>query len=346
VRQEVRVRDIVIGGTAPITVQSMTNTDTRDVAATIAQIQQLQQAGCEIVRLAVLNSQAAAALPQIRQKVDLPLVADIHFDYRLALAAIAAGFDKLRLNPGNMGDRGQIRQVAQAAKAAGVPIRIGINSASLEKELLHTYGGATPEAMVASALKHIAYLEAEDFNDIIVSLKAPDLPRTVAAYRLMAAACHYPLHIGITHAGSPQRGIITSAAGLAILLAEGLGDTLRVSLTGDPVTEVETGWRILASLELREYGVRLISCPTCGRCQVDLAALVTQVEELLLGYQGPVQSVAVMGCEVNGPGEAQEVDLGIAAGQGMGLIFRRGEVVAKVAPQELLTEFRKYLQGF
>ena len=338
-RREVRVGNLIIGGDAPILVQSMTTSDTRDVEATLQQIAELASAGCELVRLAVLNSEAAKALPEICRRSPLPLVADIHFDHRLALAAIVAGVVKLRLNPGNIGSATKVRQVAEAAEAAEVAIRIGINSASLEKEILARYGGATPEGMVESALGHVHLLEEVGFEDIIISLKAPDVPRTVQAYRLMAKACDYPLHIGITHAGPPGSGSIVSSVGLGILLAEGLGDTIRVSLTGDPVLEVQTAFRILESLEIRRSSVRLISCPTCGRCRVDLAAITSEVERLLSTYHGEPLTVAVMGCEVNGPGEAKEADIGLAAGQGQGLIFVKGEVVAKAEPDNLLQAF-------
>ena len=338
-RRAIEVGNLVIGGEAPIVVQSMTNTDTRDIAGTLDQITRLAAAGCELARVALLNSEAARALPEICRRSPLPIVADIHFDYRLALAAITAGVVKLRLNPGNIGNAEQVRQVAQAAEQAGVAIRIGINSASLEKDILARDGGATPQGMVDSALGHISLLEAVGFERIIVSLKAPDVLRTVAAYRLMATACDYPLHLGITHAGLPSSAIVVSSVGLGILLAEGLGDTIRVSLTGDPVLEVETAFRILSSLELRHRGVRLISCPTCGRCRVDLTSIATAVEQLIAPYQGEPLTVAVMGCEVNGPGEAKEADIGIAAGQGQALIFLKGEVIAKVDPADLITAF-------
>ena len=341
--KEVKLHQFSLGGIAPIRVQSMTNTDTRDIASTITQIKRLEDAGCEIVRLAVLNSEAAANLVAIRRSTEIALVADIHFDYRLALAAVQAGFDKLRLNPGNIGEASRVRQVAHAAKEAGIPIRIGINSASLEKTLLAKYGAASPAAMVESALSHVQILEEENFEEILVSLKAPDVERTVEAYRLFSQTSAYPLHIGITHAGPPSNGIVNSAVGLGILLAEGIGDTLRVSLTADPVLEVETGWRILESLAIRKRGVTLVSCPTCGRCQVDLASIVNEVEKLIADYRGYDITVAVMGCEVNGPGEALEADLGLAAGQGQGLIFKHGEVIAKVAPEHLLAVFKQEL---
>jgi len=340
VRRSVRVGDITIGGDAFVSVQSMTNTDTRDVEATVQQIQALAAAGADIVRIAVLNHHAADVLPEIKRQTSIPLVADIHFDYRLALAAIDAGFDKLRINPGNIGDADRVEQVAKAAKAAGVPIRIGINSASLDQRLLAQYGGVTPEAMVESALEHVAILEHVNFEDIIIALKAPDVWRTVASYRMLADKCTYPLHIGITHAGLPSSGIVTSSVGLGILLAEGLGDTLRVSLSSDPVEEVYTGWRILESLDIRRRGVRLVACPACGRCQVDLYGIAQEVERLCASYQGSPLTVAVMGCEVNGPGEAREADIGIAAGQSMGLIFSHGEIIAKVAPADFISAFR------
>ena len=339
-RRKVYVGDVAIGGDSFISVQSMTNTDTRNVGATVQQIKALSAAGADIVRVAVLNHHAADVLPEIKRRSTVPLVADIHFDYRLALAAIEAGFDKLRINPGNIGDADRVEQVARAAKAAKVPIRIGINSASLDKRLLEQYGGVTPEAMVASALEHVAILEHINFEDIIIALKAPDVWRTIASYRLLADRCDYPLHVGITHAGLPSSGIVTSSVGLGILLSEGLGDTMRVSLSCDPVEEVYTGWRILESLDIRRRGVRLVSCPACGRCQVDLYSIAQEVERWCASYDGPPLTVAVMGCEVNGPGEAREADIGIAAGQSMGFIFSRGEIIAKVHPEHFVTAFR------
>jgi (E)-4-hydroxy-3-methylbut-2-enyl-diphosphate synthase len=325
---------VPVGGGAPVSVQSMTNTDTRNVAATLAQIRQLAAAGCEIVRCAVPDQQAAAALAAIRRDCPIALIADIHFDYRLALAALAAGVDGLRLNPGNIGARWKVEEVVAACRERQVPVRIGVNAGSLEKELLEKYRHPTAEAMVESALAHIRILEALGYGEIKVSLKASDVRRTVAAYRLLAAQVDYPLHVGITEAGTTWAGTIKSAVGLGALLYDGLGDTLRVSLTGDPVEEVKVGWEILKSLELRERGPVFVSCPTCGRCQIDLIPVAEEVERRL--HDLPKKLViAVMGCAVNGPGEAREADIGVAGGQGEGLLFRRGEVVRKVPADQL-----------
>lgn len=333
--RSVKVGDVVIGGGAPISVQSMTNTDTRDTLRTIDQIRGLEAAGCEIVRLAVPDTQAAQALRDIRSAVAVPLVADIHFDYRLALMAIDAGIDKLRINPGNIGDPDRVRQVAEAAKARGIPIRIGVNGGSLEKNLLHRYGGPTAEALVASALEHIRILEALDFTDIVVSMKSSSVQTTVSAYRLLAETSAYPLHIGITEAGTPWRGTVKSCAGLGAILLSGLGDTLRISLTGDPTEEVRVGKELLEALDLRRQGIRFISCPTCGRCQVDLEGMVNRLETALTGYNLPI-TIAVMGCAVNGPGEAREADLGIASGKGEVLLFKKGEIIGKLSEDQVV----------
>jgi len=325
----VRIGPIGIGGDNPVRVQSMANTDTRDVAATLAQIAALAEAGCEIVRLAVPDEAAAAALAAIRAATGVPLVADIHFDHRLAVAALEAGVDALRINPGNIGSEATVDTVVAAAKAHGAPIRIGVNSGSVQKDLLRKYGGPTAEAMVESALTHIALLEKRGFGDIKVSLKSSSVLRTVAAYRLLAEKVDYPLHIGVTEAGTPMRGAVKSAVGLGILLAEGIGDTLRVSLTGDPVTEIGVAYEILRSLELRSRGPEIISCPTCGRTEIDLVGLAEAVEERLRGVTETF-TVAVMGCVVNGPGGAREADIGIAGGRDCGIIFRKGEVLGKV----------------
>ncbi|MDL2313745.1 flavodoxin-dependent (E)-4-hydroxy-3-methylbut-2-enyl-diphosphate synthase [Desulfovibrio sp. OttesenSCG-928-C14] len=318
------------GGGAPVSVQSMTNTDTRDAAATLAQIRALHQAGCEIVRLAVPDEAAALALREIRAASPLPLIADIHFSHKLALMALEAGVDGLRINPGNIGSAAAVDEVARAALERGAPIRIGVNSGSVEKDLLRKYGGPTPEAMAESALKHVALLEKRAFSAIKISLKSSSVPHTVAAYRILAAKCDYPLHIGITEAGTLLRGAVKSAVGLGILLAGGLGDTMRVSLTHDPVREVEVAWEILRSLGLRSRGPEIISCPTCGRTEIDLIGLAQAVEEKLRGLS-EVFTLAVMGCVVNGPGEAREADLGLAGGRGKGVIFRKGERVRSVA---------------
>jgi (E)-4-hydroxy-3-methylbut-2-enyl-diphosphate synthase len=334
--RQIHVGSVAIGGGAPISVQSMTNTDTRDAAATLAQIRRLAEAGCEIVRCAVPDLEAARALAAIRRECPLPLIADIHFDYKLALTALASGVDGLRLNPGNIGERWKVEEVVRACAERKVPIRIGVNGGSLEKELLEKYGHPTAEAMVESALGHIRILEDLGYREIKVSLKASGIRRTVEAYRLLARQVDYPLHIGITEAGTTWSGTVKSAVGLGTLLYEGLGDTLRVSLTGDPVEEVRVGWEILKSLELREHGPVFVSCPTCGRCQIDLIGVAEEVEQRLHDLPRKI-TVAVMGCVVNGPGEAREADVGIAGGKGQGLLFRKGEVVRKV-PQEQLAD--------
>lgn len=331
----VRLGPVTVGGDAPVSVQSMTNTDTRNVSATREQIRRLVEAGCEIVRVAVPDREAARALPEIKRDLTVPLVADIHFDYRLALAAIEAGVDGLRINPGNIGGAEKVAAVVKAAQQRGVPIRIGVNAGSLEKDLLAD-GEPTPEAMVESALRHVAMLEKLGFHEIKISLKASHVPLMVNAYRILADKVDYPLHIGVTEAGTPFAGGIKSAVGIGILLWEGIGDTVRVSLTGDPVLEVRAGYEILKSLGLRRRGVELVSCPTCGRTQIDLVSIAQQVEERLAGLDKPLK-VAVMGCVVNGPGEARHADVGIAGGKGEGLVFRRGRVLRKV-PEELLVD--------
>ncbi len=326
---------VPIGGDAPIAVQSMTNTPTQDVDATVEQILRLEAAGCEIVRVAVPDMDAARAIGAIKARISIPLVADIHFDHRLAVAAAREGADGLRINPGNIGGPQKVKQVVAAAAERRLPIRIGVNAGSLEKELLRTHQGATAPAMVESALRHVALLEAHGFHDIKISLKASDVARTVDAYRLLAARTDYPLHLGVTEAGSLYAGTVKSALGIGMLLAEGIGDTLRVSLTRDPVEEVRVGFEILKALDIRRHGPEIISCPTCGRCGYDLFDVVEQVEKALLTRSTPVR-VAVMGCVVNGPGEAREADIGVAGGPGKGIIFRKGKVVGKVPPEQLV----------
>ncbi|ABA89607.1 4-hydroxy-3-methylbut-2-en-1-yl diphosphate synthase [Syntrophotalea carbinolica DSM 2380] len=334
VSRRIQLGNVAIGGDAPVSVQSMCSTSTSDVTATLEQIRRLAEAGCEIVRCAVPDEQAAQALSAIRAECPIPLVADIHFDYRLALTALQSGVDGLRLNPGNIGERWKVEEVVKACAERHVPIRIGVNAGSLEKELLERHGHPTAAAMVESALGHIRILEDLGYQDIKVSLKASDIRRTVEAYRLLAAQVDYPLHIGITEAGTTWAGTIKSAVGLGALLYDGIGDTLRVSLTGDPVEEVRVGWEILKSLELRERGPVFVSCPTCGRCQIDLISVAEEVEKRLHDLPLTI-TVAVMGCVVNGPGEAREADLGIAGGKGQGILFRHGEVVRKVPQEEL-----------
>jgi len=332
--RQIRVGDVLVGGDAPVSIQSMCNTDTRDVDATTAQIGELEASGCDIIRVAVPDREAAAALAAIKKAIRIPLIADIHFDYRLALQSIEAGVDGLRLNPGNIGDSRRVEAVVRAAGEREIPIRIGVNAGSLEPELWEKYGGPTAEAMVESALNHVAILEKLDFSRIKISLKASDLGRTIDAYRLIADQTDYPLHIGVTEAGTFLPGTVKSSVGLGLLLAEGIGDTLRVSLTDDPVQEVRVGREILRSLGLREGGAVMVSCPTCGRCEIDLIGLAREVESKLEGMKHPID-VAVMGCVVNGPGEAREADVGIAGGKGVGLVFRKGKIVRKVPEADL-----------
>jgi len=335
IAKEVKVGNVTIGGEASVSIQSMTKTDTSDVRATVAQIKELEAAGCELVRVAVPDVQAAKSLGEIKNRINIPLIADIHFDYRLALEAIGQGVDKLRINPGNIGDRERTKKVVLAAKTAGIPIRIGVNAGSLDRK---HYQELTPANLVASALDHIKILEDLGFTDIIISLKASDIPTTIESYRLMATKVDYPFHIGITEAGPPKRGIVKSAVGIGSLLALGIGDTLRVSLTGDPVEEVRVGCEILKALGLRP-GLDLISCPTCGRCKVDLVKIVEQIEEKIphSAFRIPHSfKIAIMGCVVNGPGEAKEADIGLAAGDGIGLIFKKGEIIKKVKEEEMV----------
>jgi (E)-4-hydroxy-3-methylbut-2-enyl-diphosphate synthase len=339
----IRIGSVSIGGNHPISVQSMTNTDTRDRKATLEQITKLREAGCEIIRLAVPDDEAAANLKYYVQNSGVPLVADIHFDYRLALAAIEAGVSKLRINPGNIGGAERVRILAAKSRERGIPIRIGVNSGSLEKDLLDKHHGPVPEAMAESALRHIRLLEAENFYDIVISMKASSVRTTIAAYQLLAEKCEYPFHIGITEAGTWYKGSVRSAAGLGILLWEGIGDTLRVSLTGDPAREAEVGREILQALGLRNFGATVVSCPTCGRCRMDLEALAEKVEAMVAGVQKPLK-IAVMGCGVNGPGEAREADLGVAGGKEEGLIFRKGEIVRKVPEAEILKVLEEELR--
>jgi (E)-4-hydroxy-3-methylbut-2-enyl-diphosphate synthase len=324
----------------------MTNTDTRDVQATLAQIHDLARAGCEIVRVAVPDARAAACLGAIREAAEVPLIADIHFDHRLAILAMEAGVHGLRINPGNIGGKKQVDMVVDAAKAHHVPIRIGVNSGSVEKDLLASFGGPTPEAMVQSALRHVRMLEDRGFDQIKISLKSSSVLATLDAYRLMSAQVDYPLHIGVTEAGTPLRGAVKSGVGLGMLLAQGIGDTLRVSLTGDPVDEMLVAWEILRSLGLRQRGPEIVSCPSCGRTEVDLIGLATAVEKRLM-HVTDVFTVAVMGCVVNGPGEAREADIGIAGGRDCGIIFRKGNVVRKVKGEaNLIPEFLQELEIF
>jgi len=339
------VGNVPVGAMAPIAVQSMTNTPTADVAATVSQIERLQNAGCEIVRVAVPDGQAAEAISAIKQRICIPLIADIHFDHRLAIAAARAGADGLRINPGNIGSHKNVKAVVDCAKDVDFSFRIGVNSGSLEKDILKKYNGVTADAMVESALRHIELIKSFDFHQIKVSLKASDVSRTVEAYRLLSGKTDLPLHVGVTEAGSLYTGIVKSALGIGTLLAEGIGDTIRVSLTRDPVEEVRVGFEILKALGIRQRGPEIISCPTCGRCNIELFNIVEQVEKTLLSIASPIK-IAIMGCMVNGPGEAREADIGIAGGDGSGILFRKGKVIKKF-PQEklvevLLAEVEKY----
>jgi len=333
--RQIMVGGVAIGGDAPVSVQSMTTTETWRIDETVAQIAALEQAGCEIVRVAVPDTPSAEALPEIRRQTALPLVADIHFDYKLALKALDAGVDCLRINPGNIGDRDKVERVVKAAKERRTPMRIGVNAGSLERELLEKHGYPTAEAMVESALSHIRILEDLDFVDIKVSLKASNVGLAVAAYRAFSRVSDYPVHLGITEAGTTFSGGIKSAVGLGILLAEGIGDTIRVSLAADPVEEVKTGYEILKALELRRRGVNVVACPTCGRLEIDVIRMANEVERRLAHVKEPL-TVSILGCVVNGIGEGKEADIGIAGGRGVGLLFKHGEIVRKVPEAELL----------
>jgi len=341
---KVRVGNVYIGGDAPVSIQSMTNTKTSDVKATVGQIKELEKAGCDIVRVAVRDMQSALAMEEIKREVSIPVVADIHFDYRLAITAMEKGADKVRINPGNIGSEDRVRSVVSCAAERGIPIRIGVNSGSLEKEFLDKYGGITPEALVESALKHVSVLERLNFYDIVISLKSSNVPLMIAAYRLMSEKVSYPLHIGVTEAGTVYYGTVKSAVGIGDLLANGIGDTIRVSLTGSPTEEIKAGKAILKSLGLYNRGAELISCPTCGRTDINLIAIAEQVEKALENVDKHVK-VAVMGCAVNGPGEAREADIGIAGGDGCALLFKKGKIIRKIPEdrlvEELLSEIEK-----
>ena len=339
------VRGVPIGGGAPIPVQSMTTTKTHDVAATLAEVERLGEAGCQIVRITVPDDPAAKGFAEIRKRTDLPLVADIHFNYRMALAAVDAGADKIRINPGNIGSRERVEEVIRKVQAAGLPIRIGVNAGSLEKDLIEKYGYPTPEAMVESAERHMAVCGEHGFEEIIVSLKASDVPLMMAAYRLFALKHDIPLHLGVTEAGPPKSGTIKSAVGIGALLADGIGDTIRVSLTDDPVKEVQVGFELLKSLGLASRGVTLVACPTCGRIEVDLFKIAAEVEERLEGVS-KTMTVALMGCAVNGPGEAADADLGIAFGKDGGLLYRNGEKAGRVTEAGALDRLMDEIAGF
>ena len=332
--KQVMVGRVPLGGGAPVTVQSMLNVPSTDIPGSVAQAKRLEAAGCQILRAAIPDMAAVALIPAIKEAVSIPLVADIHFDYKLALESVAAGVDKVRINPGNIGEDSRVRAVAKACREKGVPIRVGVNSGSVEKHILAKFGGPTPEALVESALYHVSLLEKFDFTDIVVSLKASSVDSTIRAYQLMAQRCNYPLHLGVTEAGTARMGLIKSAIGIGSLLQQGIGDTIRVSLTADPVEEIAAGKDILKALGMGA-GPRLVSCPTCGRTRIDLIGLAGRVEEALRGCEKDI-TVAVMGCAVNGPGEAREADIGVAGGVGEGLLFKKGQILRKVPEDQLL----------
>jgi (E)-4-hydroxy-3-methylbut-2-enyl-diphosphate synthase len=343
--RQVKIGNVPVGGGAPIVVQSMTKTHTKDIKATVDQIKRLEKAGCEIVRLAIPDRDAVEALGKIKKQVVIPLVADIHFDHTLALAALRKGVDALRINPGNIGSKEKVREVVRAAKDHSVPIRIGVNSGSLEKDLLQKYGAAIAEAMVESALRHVRILEDMDFYDIKISLKAPDVYRTVNAYQLLAAKVDYPFHAGITESGSLVPGSVKSSVGLALLLSQGLVDTLRVSLTAPPEEEVRVAFLILSSLGIRSHGPDIVSCPICGRCEVDMMTIAQEIEKRVSSVKSDIH-LAVMGCMVNGPGEAREADIGLACGQGGGVLFKKGDVFRKLKEEEIVAEFVKEVKKY
>ncbi|MEG0772312.1 flavodoxin-dependent (E)-4-hydroxy-3-methylbut-2-enyl-diphosphate synthase [Clostridium sp.] len=340
VTKKIKVGNIYIGGDSKIAIQSMTNTDTRDVKSTINQILKLEEAGCDIVRCAIPDMEAAEAIKDIVKEIHIPLVADIHFDYRLALKAIENGISKLRINPGNIGSIERVKVVAEAAKAKNIPIRIGVNSGSLEKELLKKYGKVCPEALVESALNHVKILETVGFYDIIISIKSSDVVQMIESYRMISQKVNYPLHVGVTEAGTIWRGTIKSSVGIGTLISQGIGDTIRVSLTGEVTEEIRVGKEILKSLGYHKEGVEFVSCPTCGRTQINLIKIAEEVESRLAALNKNIK-VAVMGCVVNGPGEAREADIGIAGGNGEGLIFKKGEVIKKVKEEDLVEELLK-----
>lgn len=334
--RRIYIGNVPVGDGAPVAVQSMAKTDTRDIKATVRQIKQLETAGCEIVRVAVPDIDSAKALGEIKKRIKIPLIADIHFNYRLALEAISQGVDGLRINPGNIGAKWKVKEIVSAAKDKKIPIRIGVNAGSLPKDLVEKYGHPTPEAMVESAERHIEILEELDFYDIKVSLKASDVLKTVQAYRIFSKKYDYPLHVGITETGPVPEGVVKSSIGIGLLLLEGIGDTIRVSLTASPPEEVQVAYEILRVLGLRQFGVEIISCPTCGRCEIDIIKIVKQVKKALKNVKKPIK-VAVMGCSVNGPGEAKEADFGIAGGKGQGVVFAKGKIVKTVKETELVS---------
>lgn len=343
--KEIRIGNTVIGGGRPIRIQSMTNTATEDIKGTVLQIRRLTSAGCEIIRCAVPTMEAAEALREIKKEIEIPLVADIHFDYRLAVAAIENGADKIRINPGNIGDESCVRAVVEKAKEYGVPIRVGVNSGSLEKDLVEKYGGVTAEGLVESALDKVRMIEEMGYDNLVVSIKSSDVMMCVGAHEEIAKVCPYPLHVGITESGTLLAGNIKSAIGLGLILDRGIGDTIRVSLTGDPVEEIKSAKLILKTLGLRKGGIEVVSCPTCGRTKIDLIGLANQVEAMVADIPLDIK-VAVMGCVVNGPGEAKEADIGIAGGVGEGLLIKKGEIIKKVREEELLEALRQELMNW
>ena len=342
-KREVNIGGVKIGGNNPVAIQSMCNTDTRNVKATVEQIKRLEDAGCEIIRVAVPDTAAADAVGEIKKSINIPLVADIHFDYRLALECMKNGADKVRINPGNIGDYERVKKVVDTAKERQIPIRIGVNGGSLSKPLLKKYGGVTADALVESAMEHVAILDELNFRDIVVSIKVSDVPTMLAAYRKFDKISDIPLHIGVTEAGTLRSGTIKSAIGIGALLSEGIGDTMRVSLTADPVEEIYAAFDILKVLGLRKQGATLVSCPTCGRTQIDLIKIASEVEKRISNIKTPLK-VAVMGCAVNGPGEAREADIGIAGGNDEGLIFKKGEILRKVPQNMLVSELMKEIE--
>ncbi len=343
--RKVQIGNVVIGGGNPVRIQSMTNTKTEDVAATVAQILRLEAAGCEIIRCTVPNLEAAQAISQIKRQIHIPLVADIHFDYKMAIAAIENGADKIRINPGNIGGPEKVRAVVEAARAGNIPIRVGVNGGSLEKDILQKYGGVTAEGIVESALDKVKMIEEQGYDNLVISIKSSDVLMCVKAHEILAGQTRYPLHVGITEAGTVLSGSIKSAIGLGLILNQGIGDTVRVSLTGDPVEEVRAARLILRTLGLRKGGIEVVSCPTCGRTKIDLIGLAAKVERLVEDYPLDIK-VAVMGCAVNGPGEAREADIGIAGGQGEGLLIRKGEIVKKVPEDQLLAALKEELDNW
>ncbi len=345
--RQIELGGVKVGGGAPITVQSMTKTDTRDIAGTVAQIKSLEKAGCDIVRLAVPDMEAAKSLGEIKKQTRIPIVSDIHFDYKLALEAVKHGVDGMRINPGNIGAKYRIKAVVDAVKERGIPIRIGVNSGSLEKDILKKHGSPTPEALAESAFRHVQILEDLDFRDIKISVKSTDVKKMIASYRILAERCDYPLHLGVTEAGTYEMGTIKSSIGIGTLLAEGIGDTIRVSLTGDPVDEIVVGFNILRSLGLRRNGIELISCPGCGRLEIDLMKLVKDVEDKIVDIELPRPiKVAILGCVVNGPGEASEADIGIAGGRGKGMLYKDGKLVRSFKEHQIVDELVKELETF